>query len=94
MNKIEKINKVLANYFEQNKNVKQIPAKDLMEEFVAAGIFNSDYDRAGLPIRKILRELDARNELYLIPYVVAERKSKNTNWFFAPINNDSHNAQP
>lgn len=85
MTKIEKINKVLADYFERNKNVEKIPALDLMDEFVAAGIFKSDSERAGLPIRKILRELDSKNELYLIPYVIAERKQKNTNWFFAPL---------
>ena len=85
MTKIEKINKVLADYFERNKNTEKIPALDLMDEFVAAGIFKSDSERAGLPIRKILRELDLKNELYLIPYVVAERKQKNTNWFFAPL---------
>lgn len=85
MTKIEKINKVLADYFERNKNTEKIPALDLMDEFVAAGIFKSDSERAGLPIRKILRELDSKNELYLIPYVVAERKQKNTNWFFAPL---------
>ena len=85
MTKIEKINKVLADYFERNKNTEKIPALDLMDEFVAAGIFKSDSERAGLPIRKILRELDSKNELYLIPYVIAERKQKNTNWFFAPL---------
>lgn len=85
MTKIEKINKVLADYFERNKNVEKIPALDLMDEFVAAGIFKSDSERAGLPIRKIPRELDSKNELYLIPYVIAERKQKNTNWFFAPL---------
>lgn len=83
--KIEKINKVLADYFEQNKHVKLIPAMELMEEFVAAGIFKSDSERAGLPIRKVLRELDAKDELYLIPYTVAERKPQNTFWYFAPL---------
>lgn len=83
--KIEKINKVLANYFEQNKSVNQIPALDLMDEFVAAGIFKSDSERAGLPIRKMLRELDANDKLYLIQFVVAERKSQNTYWYFVPL---------
>ncbi len=90
--KINKINKVLASYFEQNKSVKQIPALDLMDEFVAAGIFKSDSKRAGFPIRKILRELDADDKLGLIPYVVAERKPKKTYWYFAPLKKD--NAHP
>jgi hypothetical protein len=84
--KIEKINKVLANYFKNNKNVKKVPALELMDEFVKAGVFKSDSEkRPGLPIRNILRELDENNELHLIPYVHVERKTKNRNWFFIPI---------
>lgn len=85
MSKIERINQVLAEYFERNKNISRVPAMDLMGEFVKAGIFNCDYEREGLPIRKVLRELDKTGQLNLIPYVVAERKTRNTSWFFAPI---------
>lgn len=35
-----------------------------------------------MPIRKILRALDAKNQLSLIPFIKAERKESNTNWFF------------
>ena len=56
-----------------------------MDCFVDAGIFKMDYDRRGLPIRKVLRELDEKNQLDLIPYVVVERKDKNRNWFFEPL---------
>ena len=52
--KIKKINQVLADYFEKNKGVKRIPALDMMDYFVDAGIFNMDYDRHGLPIRRVL----------------------------------------
>lgn len=83
--KIKKINQVLEDFFETNKDVKHIPALDMMDYFVDAGIFNMDYDRRGLPIRKVLRELDEKNQLYLIPYVVVERKDKNRNWFFEPL---------
>ena len=85
ISKIEKINQVLADYFELNKTVSRVPALDLMDEFVKAGIFNSDSERAGLPIRKLLRELDDNNLLDKIPYVVVDRKTKNRKWFFAPI---------
>ena len=83
--KIEKINKVLADYFAKNKNVTRVRALDMMDEFVKAGIFKSDSERAGLPIRSLLRELDRNNLLDLIPYIVVERKEKNRNWYFAPI---------
>lgn len=83
--KLKKINQVLADYFEKNKGVKRIPALDMMDYFVDAGIFNMDYDRPGLPIRRVLRELDDKNQLDLIPYVVVERKDKNRNWFFEPL---------
>ena len=86
MMKVEKINQVLADYFEKNKNISQIPAKDLMNEFVKAGIFKSDSNnRPGLPIRKLLRELDENKQLNLIPYVVVERKPVNRRWYFSPI---------
>lgn len=83
--KIAKINQVLTEYFAKNKNITRIRALDMMDEFVKAGIFNSDYERAGLPIRNLLRELDKNNKLNLIPYVVAERKTKYTNWYFEPV---------
>ena len=78
--KIKKINQVLADFFEKNKDVKRIPALDMMDYFVDAGVFDMDYDRPGLPIRKVLK-----NQLDLIPYVVVERKDKNRNWFFEPL---------
>jgi len=83
--KIVKINQVLAEFFEKSKGIKRIPALDMMDYFVNAGIFKKDYDRPGLPIRKLLRELDENNELHLIPYAVVERKEKNRNWYFEPL---------
>lgn len=81
MTKILEINKVLHSYFEVNKSVKIIPAKDMMPYFILAGVFEKD-NKNGLPIRAVLRRLDANNQLHLIPYVYAERKTVNTNWFF------------
>ena len=83
--KIEKINKVLADYFEKNKSVKRVRALDMMDYVVDAGIFKKDYERSGLPIRNLLRELDENNQLDLIPYVVVERKERNSNWYFEPL---------
>lgn len=81
MSKTAQINKVLHSYFEEYKSVKIIPAKDMMPYFILAGVFPQDI-KNGLPIRNILRRLDANNQLHLIPYVYAERKAANTNWFF------------
>ncbi len=85
--KIKDINSVIEAYFAKNTSVKIIPAKKLMPDFISAGIFEKDY-RRGLPIREILRELDKANKLQLIPFVYAERKEKNTYWYFIPSNAD------
>lgn len=82
--KIKKINEVIGQYFETNKDSQKVPAKNLMPQFIKAGIFIKDH-RRGLPIREILRELDSQNELSRIPYVFPERKTKNTYWYFVPV---------
>lgn len=81
MEKLNAIQKVVEDYFYNNPFVSVIPAKDLMPYFIKANIFSKD-EKNGLPIRKVLRLLDERNELHLLPNVIAERKTKNTNWFF------------
>lgn len=81
MEKVVQINKVIKEFFEKNKNVKEIRAKELMPEFIKAGIFNSN-NKDGRPIRDELRKLDHLKQLDLIPYVFADRKEKNTNWYF------------
>lgn len=79
--RIHKINKVVQKYFEKNSNIQIVPAKDLMPEFIEAGIYDKD-NRNGLPIRKDLRDLDSQNELEKIPSVLALRKKVNANWYF------------
>lgn len=79
--KILTVNSVLQEYFKKHQGETKIPAKDLMPEFVKHGIFPKDH-RNGLPIRKLLRDLDKTNQLKNIPFVLAERSPKNTNWFF------------
>ncbi len=81
MSKINQINKALQEYFEVNKSVSVIPAKDMMPYFILAGVFPRD-NKNGLPIRAVLRRLDEKKELHQIPFVYAERKAANTNWFF------------
>lgn len=81
MNKHSEINKVLKDFFENNPTIHKIAAKELMPNFIMAGVFTKD-TKGGLPIRSLLRKLDASNNLHLIPYVFAQRNLANTNWFF------------
>lgn len=78
---ITQINRTIKAFFESNPDILTIPAKDLMPMFIHAGIFTKDH-RNGLPIREVLRRLDRSNNLHQIPFVRAERKAVNTNWFF------------
>lgn len=80
---IDKINTVIQAYFEQNTTIIMVKAKDLMPHFIAAGIFKKD-EKHGLPIRNFLRDLDRELQLQCIPYVFADRKDKNVNWYFVP----------
>ncbi|TDN87099.1 hypothetical protein DET49_11453 [Salegentibacter sp. 24] len=79
--KIFELNNVLRGYFKKKPRKTKVPAKDLMPEFIKHGIFPKDH-RNGLPIRKLLRDLDKNNELNAIPFAFAERGDTNTNWFF------------
>lgn len=79
--KISAINQVVDSFFIANYDLDKIPAKDLVPNFISAGIFEKDH-RKGLPIRDFLRDLDDKKQLNLIPTVLPERKKVNTNWFF------------
>jgi hypothetical protein len=78
---INKINKVIDDFFKNNPEVNYIAAKELMPELIQAGVFTSNH-RDGLPLRELLRELDREKRLKLIPTLHAERKTKNTYWYF------------
>ncbi|MFT6857062.1 MAG: hypothetical protein ACJA0X_003049 [Cyclobacteriaceae bacterium] len=75
------INQVIAAYFELGTQENVIPVKELMPDFIKASIFPKD-ERNGLPIRNVLRALDDDNALESIPRLHAERKDKNTYWYF------------
>jgi len=87
LEKINTINKVVTNYFKANPTISKILAKELMPDFIKAGIFNKDH-KEGLPIRNILRDLDKQKQLALLPHILAERKKVNTNWYFIKIENN------
>lgn len=79
--KVIRINAVINQYFAKHPTISQIQAKELMPYFIQENIFQKN-NKDGLPIRKVLSELDKSNQLSRIPYVYADRKSKNVNWFF------------
>ena len=79
--KIVTINAVIKNFFIQNPSISTIAAKELMPKFLSTGIFSTNH-RDGLPLRNLLRKLDSENQLHRIPSLMAERKSKNTYWYF------------
>jgi hypothetical protein len=81
MDKVDKINVVILRFFASQPDLTQIPSKDLMPQFIEAGIFLRDH-KNGLPIRNLLRDLDSTGQLSRIPSVFADRKLRNTNWFF------------
>jgi hypothetical protein len=87
MDNILKINEVINAYFKLNSQIKIIPAKDLMPQFIKAGIFVKGCKKWFSLLGNVLRGLDSKTQLSAIPFTVAERKAKNTNWFFSPQGN-------
>lgn len=84
--RIIRINEVLCDYYSKHPRENKRPAKDFMELFVSEGIFSQDSnERPGLPLRKLLREMDEENACDRIPYLIVERKKDNRFWYFAPI---------
>jgi len=77
----ERINEVVAAYFEANPKTEWIPAKTIMPNLIKAGIFVKDVKR-GLPLRKVLRSLDKENSLKSIPLVHVERNEDSVYWYF------------
>lgn len=82
IHKAGRIDQTVRDYFDSNPSIKEVAAKDLMELFVEKGIFNKDYSRPGLPIRNLLRQLDAENKLSLLKHCKVVRHAVNRNWYF------------
>ncbi|MGB1312967.1 MAG: hypothetical protein ACPG54_04930 [Bizionia paragorgiae] len=79
--RIAQINKVVEAYFNTHTNKEWIPAKDLMPDLIAAGVFTKD-NKKGLPLRKVLRDLDKEKALDSIPTLHAERTETAVYWYF------------
>ena len=78
---LNKINEVLDSFFKENKEVNCIALKSIMPLMVKAGVFNKDI-RKGLPLRKVLRELDKEKTLDKVPLAFAHRVEKDVYWYF------------
>ena len=82
VHKVGRIDQIVRDFFSNNSSVQEIAAKDLMQLFVNKGIFNKDYSRPGLPIRNLLRRLDAESKLSLLKHCKVARHAVNRNWYF------------
>jgi hypothetical protein len=81
LHKIGRIDQIVRDYFTDRPTEKEVSAKNLMLLFIEKGIFEKD-NRAGLPIRSLLRQLDAAGKLSLLKHVFVVRKELNRNWYF------------
>src|SRR5687767_15677639 len=84
LHKIERIDQVVREYFEENSHMNEILAKNLMRRFIDKGIFLRDYDN-GLPIRQLLRLLNKENKLHLLKQCRVMRMGVNRSWYFMRI---------
>ncbi len=80
MQKTLRIKRVVDIYFERTNSTK-VEAKELMQDFIANGIFDHN-NKDGSPIRDFLRKLDDEKHLHLLPQAFFEQKAINKNWFF------------
>jgi hypothetical protein len=86
IHKIGRIDQIVRDYFQTHPEQIEILAKDLMPLFIEKSIFFKNH-RDGLPIRSLLRRMDAENKLPLLKHVKAVRHAVNRNWYFQASNN-------
>ena len=79
MNK--KINEAVDVYFNDNPETQWFPVKKIMPLLIKARVFIKD-KKNGMPLRKVLRDLDKLNQLNDIPRVYAERVGVDIYWYF------------
>mgnify|MGYP003624800112 CR=1 FL=1 len=77
---IVKVGYAIQGYLEKTGINSAKPA-ELMEPLMKLGSFNLDH-RKGLPLRKVLRDLNENDKLYLLPQVQMELKTQNIWWSF------------
>jgi len=76
------IDALIADWFKRTGREDAKP-KDVMPFLVERGIFRADH-REGLPLRKLLRELDRSGDLSIMTTVRFEQRPKNKLWYFVP----------
>jgi hypothetical protein len=81
LNRIGRLDQIIKDFFEENPDIQEIPAKDLMPLFIKKGIFLQDH-RNGFPIRILLNELDKENQLHLFKQIKVIRHTENKHWYF------------
>jgi hypothetical protein len=77
----QQINEVVDAYFTSNADIPWFAAKKIMPALVKNGVFPKDI-KNGLPLRHVLRALDAEDQLAAIPRVHADRTGKDVYWYF------------
>jgi hypothetical protein len=76
-----RINEAVDAYFDSNPSTEWFPVKKLMPSLIAAGVFEKDI-KNGLPLRKVLRDLDNDEQLNEIPRAYADRTGRDIYWYF------------
>jgi hypothetical protein len=79
--KVGTIDQIVFDYFKLHPKVKEVQAKDLMEDFIKGGVFSKDY-KEGLPLRDFLKKLEDNDSLDLFKQTKLIRKAENKYWFF------------
>jgi len=81
LHRIDRLDKIVKDFFEENPNIREIAAKDLMPLFIKKGIFLQDH-RNGFPIRILLNELNREGMLQLFRHIKVERRAEESAWYF------------
>lgn len=77
----QRINEAVDSYFESNPDITWFAAKKLMPTLIENGVFYRD-KKNGLPLRQLLRTLNAKGELDQLPRLHAERIGVDIYWYF------------
>lgn len=78
---VDKLNEVIDTYFALNPKATSTKPSELMSACISAGMFKKD-EKAGKPIRDILRKLKKEEKLHLIPSLRTEETEKSIYWYF------------
>lgn len=90
---LKKINDIISHYFDTNTSQDWIAVNVIMPQLIDAGVFTKD-KKKGLPIRKLLRELDKQLALHKIPTVHAHKTQDHVYWYFVRVGKSYIPTQP